>query len=285
MLNDIHSVSKIVPANYEFVIDYSLATTYEGFPVPAINMDEVLKLKAEKTFAKHGSIGKCTVCGASFKYGSIWVHTETGEHIHIGHTCEDKYGMLVDLSGFEMKLHRERANAYNAGLRKQRELLKEAFLSNNPALQNALMSDHHILSDLNDQLYRRGSLSEKQIELAFKIVKQLKDRQKEQEELSVSSPEGKIEVEGVVINTKSEDTQWGEALKMTVKVPSGDGYWIAYGTLPAKLADWCYDEENHPGEVGIKALRGKTVKITGTFKKSKNDHISYFSRPRGEIVA
>ena len=98
MRTDLHRPGAIVPAHYVYVLSYSLPTFENGWPIPAINVDLILKLKQEPNaiFAKTGGVGKCSVCGAHFIYGDLWRHTFSGEYIHLGHDCADKYSLLKE---------------------------------------------------------------------------------------------------------------------------------------------------------------------------------------------
>ena len=56
---------------------------------------------AKVKWATTGGQGKCTCCGAWYKHGEVWRHEPTGEHIHLGYVCCDKYGLTHDRSGWK----------------------------------------------------------------------------------------------------------------------------------------------------------------------------------------
>src|SRR5688500_19823272 len=90
---DAHRPGAIVPRDYGCIVSYALATTIDGWPVPAVNMEVVIdaqRMAQERGARMYGNPGKCGVCGACFKYGDLWLHEPTGEIVHLGHDCADK---------------------------------------------------------------------------------------------------------------------------------------------------------------------------------------------------
>lgn len=301
---DCHRVGAIIPRDYEHVMHYSLATTDDGWPIPSLHVNCVddratrsehgaiikpgehdedgmcclvgLRSIACVKFASHGTTGKCTVCGSHFIYGEIWKHVPTGEHVHIGHICSGKYGLLADYSEFELAHERwKRARATELKKKKNKED-REDFLSKNQGLEEALEADHYIVRDIKRRFVQYCSLSDKQIELVFELSK-MSDEPEEQEEKYVQAPEGRQTFEGVVVGTKSVESQWGTTRKMIVKMTTDDGVWLAYGTIPSGCST--YDSWGDQG------LRGKSVRVTGTLTRSdRDDHFSFFKRPKGELI-
>ncbi|NIO74892.1 MAG: hypothetical protein GTN69_03155, partial [Armatimonadetes bacterium] len=171
---DPHRKGAIVPGEYEHVLHYNLATTQDNWPVPSFRVNCELDGRhkdadgkwvngehrpdgmccvvgllhiAKVKWAEHGNTGKCTACGSRFVYGEVWKHIPTGEHIHLGHICGSKYGMLVDRSAFELEAGR-RAQAIATQLRReQNEKDRAEFLADHPGLAEALETDHHIVRD------------------------------------------------------------------------------------------------------------------------------------------
>jgi hypothetical protein len=174
--NDIHRPGAIVPRDYDYVMSYSLPSTCGGDPVPAVNLDEVRVLMAHEKFAPTGDVGKCSVCGAWFIYGDIWVH-ENGEHIHLGQDCAFKYGLQKDRSDFELKLERARRAAGVAAAKIRNSAERLRFLAEHPGLDKALETDHRIVRDIAERFIQYRSLSEKQIALVFKLAGEERDRQ------------------------------------------------------------------------------------------------------------
>ncbi len=103
---DPHRPGAIVPADYEYEFSYSLATTCDGWPVPSVNVRELVvpllarARRGEAALFEHPSwgwgTGKCSICGAHFLSGDVWRHVPTGEYLTLGHTCADKYSLAAD---------------------------------------------------------------------------------------------------------------------------------------------------------------------------------------------
>lgn len=83
------------------------------------------------------------------------------------------------------------------------------------------------------------------------------------------APEGKQAVQGELINTKIQEGQYGDTIKMLVKLDNGSK---VFGTFPNKLWDSIEDHET------IKSLYGAKIQFTATFTQN-NDSFSFYSRP------
>lgn len=302
MRTDTHRPSQIVPADYEHVMFYNLATMDDGWPIPSfrvncesdraernqygaivkkgqhdedgmcclIGMRTIAKVK----FASHGTTGQCTVCGTHFVYGEVWKHIPTAEYIHIGHICAGKYNLLADYSEFELQYRRfKKARAVEL----QREKNKKErgdFLEDHPGLEQALETDHHIVQDIKDRFFQYRNLSEKQIALVFKLASEAM-APKYQERL-VPAPTGRQTFTGVVIGTKLQSGYYEDVWKMIVKVETGDGCWKCFGTIPSDIR---YHGNCNRGE-----LKGTKVEITATLTQSDDAHFAFFKRPRGKVI-
>jgi hypothetical protein len=205
----------------------------------------------------------------------VWRHRETGEHIHLGHICADKYGLLVDYSTFELDYARfKRARAVEIKKAKNKAERSE-FLSAHPGLAEALETDHNIVQDIATRFQRSCWLSDKQIELVFKIKEQVDNPQPE--ETYVPAPTGRQEFEGTVVGTKFQDGMYGVSYKMTVKMETDKGVWLAFGTVPSRILDSIIGES-------LSALKGKKVLVKGTLTQSDKDaHFAFFKRPSGVV--
>lgn len=295
---DPHRPGAIVPAEYEYVFSYNLATSQDGWPVPSLHVNCEIDYQrrwkdeeghyhvengehsehgdccvvgllhiAKVKFGGRGGTGKCSVCGAAFVYGDVWRHVPTGEYIHVGHICARKYGLLTDRSAWELEFgQRKRATAREC-LKAQKEEERKAFLEDHPGLEEALKRDHHILRDLAAQLQTRCCLSDKQVALAFKIKNDL-----DNPEPTVDAPEGRVDFEGEIISIKRDDMgYYGPTTKITVKVQGEGGIWLAHGTCPAAIL----------GDV----VQGAKVALRATLKRgSRSSHFAFMKRPCGKIL-
>lgn len=193
----------------------------------------------------------------------------------------------------------------------------DEFLAQHDGLAAALEVEHHILQDLSFKLHKYGDLSEKQVALALKIARESQERAEKraaEAELLVAAPVGdaRVTVEGEVVSVKWMESQFGGAFKITVKVTTDAGQWLAWGTLPRSVEDaefeahevarkaafdavmdWMDADEatrgEEPEQLGqfdvAKALRGRRIKFDARLKAGREEHFALFSRPtKAELV-
>jgi hypothetical protein len=300
---DVHRPGAIVPANYEQVTTYSLATMEAGWPVPSIGITCELDRRVVDADGKivrngehdaHGECctvaihakahaagvrvfgcpGKCGVCGAAFIYGSVWKHIPTGEYVHLGHDCADKYELLVDASAWELANGRVRAAAARECAKARNAEERAAFLAKHEGLAEALQVEHHIIADIAARFQSAHTLSEKQVALVLKLAHEVKNPKPA--ETHVPAPTGKTTFTGEIVSVKTVESQYGLATKVTVKVTTDAGVWLAWGTCPAKLF---FDEEGRAIE-----LRGRKAEFTATLEAGREPHFVFMKRPRAKLV-
>ncbi len=304
---DIHRPGAIVPADYVGVLDYALASSSDGVRVPALGVNcelerAVVAADGTRTLGEHhpsgrccvlglrtiakvpfvatGGCGKCSICGATYTYGSVWRHEPTGEHLHVGHDCADKYEMLMDHSAFELEHGRlKRASAIQL-IRERNAADRAEFLAAHPGLPEAfaLVAEgkaHPILRDLAAQFQTLPYLSDKQVALALKLAREALAPAEEAERY-VAAPTGTVEFEGVVVSAKGYDSVYGVTTKITVRVETPAGSWLAWGTVPASIHS-AVGHEN-------RRLRGARVRIKAALKAGRDAHFALMGRPRGELL-
>jgi hypothetical protein len=234
---------------------------------------------AKAKFASHGTTGKCTACGAQFVYGEVWRHEPTGEHIHVGHICGTKYGLLADRSAFELEAGRRAQAAAIAAQKAVNAEKRKAFLEAHEGLEKALETPHRIVGDIKRRFEKFCTLSDKQIALVYKLAAEetapkVCDHCHGDHELD-DCPErtpltdGRQELCGRILSVQAREEFFGTSLKMLVLLTTGAKVW---GTLPQSL---CSVD-------GI--LRGKTVQFTAQVT-AKDQFFGFFSRPtRASVV-
>jgi len=295
---DIHRESRLIPANYEHILSYNLPSTCDGFPVPSFgfnceldkrytdpNTGEIINgrhaddhnccivalQKKSVKWAEHGNTGKCTSCGAAFIYGDVWKHIPTGEHIHTGHICADKMGLLTNRSEYELERDRLRRATMTALQREKNAEEREAYLADHPGLKEALEVDHHIIQDIKRKFIQWKSLSDKQIELVFKIAHEVNNPVPEEPTVPAKINDSRQVVEGEIVSIKGYESHYGYTEKMLVKIKEEGGYWLTWGTLPSSLHE---------------ANKGDSVRFMAKLKQGDDAHFSIFSRPsKAEITA
>lgn len=306
---DPHRPGAIIPAHYEPVLSFSLASSEGGWPVPSYRINCVLDGHFEvgpdgkqtttwipgthgtgsccvirlrelgMTFALGGGPGKCTVCGAHYVHGDAWRHIPTGEIVFLGHDCAAKYEMLMDRSAYELEMGRRRAATARMAEQARRDELEKAFCEAHPGMAEAFGVEHAIIADLRGKLRQYGDLSDKQVALALKIAGEIKNPQESAKEVTVPAPTGKTTFRGVVVSKKRHEGSFGDTTKITVKVTTPEGVWLAWGTAPAGLYDFNGARASHDGE-----MKGSEVELTATLKAGRDAHFALMSRPRGKIV-
>lgn len=300
---DPHRPGAIIPAHYEYVFSFSLSSSEGGWPVPShginceldrrviekgdegkervINGEHnadgnccVIGLRAVRKdkFALGGGPGKCTVCGAHYIHGDAWRHMPTGEIVFLGHDCASKYEMLADRSEHELALGRLRAAAARQCEKAKRAEAFLAFCSEHEGLEEALGFEHYILIDLREKLRVYGAISPKQIALAMKLAHEL--THPEAAEVLVPAPvsDSRVTFQGLVVGTRNVQGSYGDSFKMTVKVTTPAGVWLAWGTAPSGVMS------------GHGALKGSVVEVTAKLKAGREPHFAIMNRPVGRVL-
>jgi hypothetical protein len=277
---DCHRPGAIVPSDYEYFMSYVMPGSE---PWDQFNMDYARQVCEKHGWGKdgrmHGHMGKCGICGASYRYGDIWTHTPTGHIIHVGQNCAHKYEMLADRDDFNAALEslkQRRAAFINA---EKNRVLREAFLARTPGLEEALQGDHHILRNLSESLSRWHSLTPKQVAFAMKLSAEAKERANKPVEVEkhVPAPLGRQIIVGRVVSRKSYDSAWGETTKVTVKVETPEGSWLAWGSnIDCRLEE---GQKHHSHDTNRYASVGDLIEFRATLKPGRDPHFAFFKRP------
>lgn len=288
---DCHRPGAIIPADYVQVLDYIMPGSE---PFDQWNMPEARALCESVGWASRGQMfghmGKCGVCGAVFRHGTIYRHEPTGHLVHMGQDCAEKYEILADHDEWDAAneaLTRKRAATIQASVNTER---RAAQLEENPGLVEAFACDHYIVQDIKRKF--EGSnypISAAQIALVFKIAREEKERAERPEETKVPAPEGRQTIEGVLVSKKTYEGPYGSSIKGTIKVTTPEGIWLAWGTLPDAL--WT-NEVNGVDTLGavystrrVGPERGDTIRLTGTLSRGNEPHFAFFKRPtKAQIV-
>ncbi len=171
-----------------------------------------------------------------------------------------------------VRAHRDEASiARRKALETVRQSEASAWLTARPELAEALTCDHEIVREIAGRLNRFGSLSQGQIDLVLKLhAEHTHGVIGPVEPPIVSAPvtADRIVIEGVIVATKTVESQYGSQLKMLLKVRTPVGYWKAWSTVPRSL------ERPQDG------LRGHRVVIKARVERSKDDPtFAFLSRP------
>lgn len=134
---------------------------------------------------------------------------------------------------------------------------------------------HPIFADMTARLLRFGSLSEKQIAFANRLIDEQQEReqnggrtnreiQREAERaLAQDCPSGRAQIEGEIIKIKQHESRYGFIWKMTVKDDRG---FLVWSTIPSFL------EGAHDPVLGYRGAQvGDRVKFAATITPSERD--------------
>lgn len=298
--NDVHQPSNIIPFDYDYLFSYS----YPGSSEPPYNVALLEAVRTGKTqqepiwgvsdegrivaigyrpvdspwgrlpfFDKvTGSQSGCAICGAHYRHGDAWLHVPSGEVVLIGHMCADKMGRTLDRH--EWTAAQRRAAQLRKSARYQAEKYEKAqkVLSANPGLAEALDTNHNISRDLLNRLRKFGSLTDRQIELAFKL-----HREASATEVAASGPPkitpptGRVDVEGIIVNTKVVHGDYGSTIKMLLEVTRPDGVYRLFGTMPRALSD----DQN--------VVKGSKIRMKAEVQP-KEEGFGYYLRPTSALL-
>ena len=143
----------------------------------------------------------------------------------------------------------------------------EAYKTNDPRVCWGSDKEMSFLESVVSKLESYSSLSEKQVAALIKAWGRANDRAREDAKPKGPAPTGRVEVTGEVIGVKNQVSQFGDQLKMIVKLENGSKVWVS---VPASLL----------GE----DIRGKTIELTATFEVSKDDpHFAFGKRPKAKL--
>jgi len=253
MRTDIHRPGAIVPSNYTPAIGYILPGA-DSTLQDVFNLDEARTLVLTANAPIFGAFGKCGVCGANFRYGMIWRHVN-GDLVHMGRDCSDKYELLANWAEFDARreaLARAHAARIEAARRTE---IRSKILADNPGLDSAFETSHHIIEDIRARFNSRPDwITDRQITLVFKIAKETRERAAKTAEPTVNvhvGTPGKRETFSVTLDfVTGYETPYGYTTVLKFKTPTG-------ATLVWKAS-------NPP--VGRKDV-GRTFALTGTVKE------------------
>lgn len=268
---DVHRPGMIQPHLYTFIGWYYLGLGGKGRVEKVSAKLEAFRVSEEcwdfgaLTF---GTFGKCGVCGARFALGEVWQHVETMDFVHIGHDCAEKYDLVSGTDWTAIQDMRERA------IKGQRTAARNAkrkaeILALYPDLEAALKTDHRIVREINQRIQDGAKVSENQIALVLRIGAQVAVQARRPEEVHVAAPEGKQTIRGIIMSKKIHESQFGSCLKMTVKILTSEGSWLAWGTVPSS----------------IEAQIGATVEFTANLTRSNDKpHFAFFKHPTNASI-
>lgn len=308
---DVHRPAEFDPADYE-VIDYLDMKRPELPPGLTSEQYAAFTEYLERWQARilehfpdwrtggtdHQSVFQCNHCGhQGLRWVAVVRHEPTGAKLAFGEICADRVG-LPGRDAFRAKFIKDRAALEQAAL--ENRLRKEAFAAAEPEIV-AFLNDvrfgegchNEFLRSVAAQLDRKGELSEAQVGAVKKFMareaEQAAKRAAEAEALKDAGPleTGRRTVEGEVLSTRYQESDFGGAWKWLVRQDDGNKVW---GSIPGSVIDLTldtsyYDENGNlcveQSQVdGVEGLRGCRVRFTAAVERSRDDeHFGFYKRP------
>ena len=275
---DIHSPSNFIPGDYDVLDHFGVEKDEQGIPW-VYGSDAIVAYDRSATDANpHPDLNQCDLCGTWFVHGAVLAH-KGGDVISVGGICLDDIALVGGISKNERLARTRRENGWAIKAAKLRRFLASA----PDGIVAALRADHDISRDLRAQAISRGRLSDKQIELAFKLVTDVAKR----EELKANEPapapvpntDKRIRITAKLVHQKNVDGYYGQTLKGLFVCDAGDGKaFKLWGTVPQAVADaeWAY--QNAHGEWPTDLT--PAVSFTARIERSRDDEsFGFFKRP------
>lgn len=224
----------------------------------------------------------CDACGASIM-SVFHVTSADGKSFKVGCDCIakllDECATTADQRAAAKLLKTARKAKRTAetqakmnATRDRNKLARASFLAAHEGLEAALELDHPIIASIAESFVRFCRLSDRQVALVMKIAHEI--RNPKPAEILTAAPTGRVTFTGTVIKCEARDGFRGVELKITVKVTTADGNWLAWGTAPSGLFG---------NGVDSLSVRGQQVEITATLAPGRDAHFALMSRPRGRV--
>lgn len=295
--DDVHSIARLNPADYQYVGFYDLKEVEDirnamhaamqpswagggnfydaGDPAVVKSFDAMQVSIAHQGW--HGrwfERGGCDHCGApNLRYVNAYRHTPTGDTIVVGATCSDKVG-LANRNAYELAQakRREQTRIFNA----QREAKRVKWRAEHPEqaatidlIAEAVANGQHnyFWEDILKAIKNYGAPTDRQAAALIKSWEEFQAKEAEEkappvQTVTIPCPSGAQTIQGTVLSTKWQDSQYGSTLKCLVQDHRGFRVW---GTVPGS-ADWD---------------KGDEVRFTATIEPSDDDpNFGFYKRPR-----
>lgn len=179
--------------------------------------------------------GGCDTCGQmGLRYRHYYRHDPTGDVIVLGDQCVRR----LDFDSNEAFAAKKRVELEQA--KASAKAVADKWRAENPEFAAELATyadDHHILGDMQRKLNQYGSLSDKQVAFAQRLIEETRERlenppepEPDPEPIPAELYGNRVELTGVVLGTKTTESQWGNQFKMLFLDDRGFKLW---GSVPS----------------------------------------------------
>lgn len=270
---DIHRPSAIIAADYEYVAQECFKVDGNDFAFIQYNRALIAAhfAKTGGTYSQHEHGGNCMVCGSvNAIYTTLFYHAKSNSYVRLGADCTEKlYGH--DFGAAKFRAQVKDAREHQAGKAKAQLILADNGLSAAWDINagDGTRYEESTIKSIVGKLIQYGSISPKQVAFVASLLKKIDNRatidaqRQEEKDAAAPCPTGRTTVSGLVLSTKTQESQFGLTFKMLVKADSGYKVW---STVPAGLAE---------------AQKGDRVAFVVTLAPSQDDtKFGFGSRPK-----
>lgn len=264
--NDVHSPSNIKPEDYEYVAQQCAKFEGIGSAEFILAQRRIIEDHMKRTggvYSGHEHGGNCDICGSvNAVYNVLFYHTKTNTYVSVGQDC----ALQLDAGQAPaFKAFRKRVGDYReaqAGKRKAQLLLADAghsaawelYIADGSELiikyAGHIPYEEMTIRNIVGKLVKYGSISEKAMNYVAVLLSKINNRavveakKAEEAAKAANAPTGRVQVTGVVLTVKFQESDFGTVQKMLVKDDSGFKVWV---TVPA------YSELKREQRVSFKA--------------------------------
>jgi hypothetical protein len=291
MRKDVHRPAEFVPEDYVCVGYLSHANSdMEG--MNSYQREQRIRLlqliQNSKSTAYHSGY-QCDHCGAHLTYVAVFMHQPTEDFLAIGEVCAEgrfEYSKAeFDRMRKEAQLDREKQRIKKAW---------DAFKAKWSTIDwdGLYASSNSFIQDVLRRGRQYGSISEKQINAlcnALKRDEEYAERKANEVEVpKMAVVNGKQTVEGQIVSTRLQESQFGTVMKMLVVCQGSEGEFKLWGSVPTfkvkceHVDPGCYCYSDAKGNkfayasVGV----GDVVRFNADVSASADDpFFGFFKRP------
>jgi len=280
--NDIHCPTNFKPQDYTLEDHFGVIyipnmdqRDHEGTVLPEAYGDGAMEYydASDTENNPHPSLNQCDLCGQTFVHGAVLTHKD-GDVISVGGIC------MAGIAGVPALSEGQKLYAAKKAITQRNKMTNlRGMLAANSGLNAALHTDHYISKDLRASILNWGTLSDKQVALAFKIAKDEANRTPDAPQGPVPVSDKRILIEGAILGTKTKETQWGTTEMMLISVPLGDGTACKlWGSVPSAVSDAQWAVSNAGGE--WPTLKGTKLSFMARVEPSNDDpNFGFIKRP------
>lgn len=218
----------------------------------------------------HHKKSRCNHCNKMIQYVMLGINVDGTLNL-FGHKCTENIQMYKGLS-FESVQKRSLSSMVSFKNKEKRN----SFLEAHVGLEEALKSNNKLVVSIRENFIKYMKLSDKQIELVFKMSAKQKEfdiKNTERESLSGDVPETRIvNEEFKLISVKRENTDYGDDYVFKCVIENKLSLYRVYGNLPKNLFE---SDEDEPIKIG------DTLSLSATLTKSGNNpKFGFFKRAK-----